>query len=521
VGFLKKFFKTVAVVTVFSVSEKFLGFLYRIFLSRTIGAEGIGIYQVALSVFALLLTVCSSGTPVTVSRLMTKYKAECRPDKVRKIITAGLSVTVLIAVPVCALMYIFSGKLGFLFADPRCKTVFLIVLPALVFNSVYAVLRGVFWGNKDFLSYSVIELLEEISMIVVGVILIAFSSNVTAGAYGAGIAVLVSYILSFSLATIVFFVRKNKFSNPRSEYKTLITSAAPITVMRTANSLALSLVSVILPLRLMAAGMSGTDAMSSYGAAVGQAIPLLFIPTTLIGSFTLVLIPEISENFYKKQYFYLKRDIEKSLKFTLFVSCLFIPVFIVCGKEIGVIVFGNATSGEYLSASAWLMFFMGISNITTSMLNSMGFENTTLVYFIISGVFMLICVWFLPLVIGIYALLVGFGFVYGLTAVLNLIKLHKVCKEKPRYIKFIICSALLIIPTVIFGLMLEKLLLPSLGIFFTFLITSVSLVIFGASLYAGFNLIDVKKLLIKLKSNIPTKFKKIFGIFSIRKRKKT
>ena len=134
---------------------------------------------------------------------------------------------------------------------------------------------------------------------------------------------------------------------------------------------------------------------------------------------------------------------------------------------------------------------------------------------------MLVCVWFLPLVIGIYALLVGFGFVYGLTAVLNLIKLHKECREKPRYLKFIICSALLLIPTVIFGLMLEKLLLPSLGIFFTFLIVSASVVIFGASLYAGFNLIDVKKLLIKLKSNIPSKFKKILSVFSIRKRKKT
>ena len=55
---LKKFFKTVAIVTLFSICEKFLGFIYRIFLSRSIGSEGIGIYQVALSVFALLLTVC-------------------------------------------------------------------------------------------------------------------------------------------------------------------------------------------------------------------------------------------------------------------------------------------------------------------------------------------------------------------------------------------------------------------------------------------------------------------------------
>ena len=45
---MKKFFKTVAFVTVFSVCEKCLGFLYRIYLSRSIGAEGVGLYQVSL-----------------------------------------------------------------------------------------------------------------------------------------------------------------------------------------------------------------------------------------------------------------------------------------------------------------------------------------------------------------------------------------------------------------------------------------------------------------------------------------
>ena len=434
---------------------------------------------------------------------MTKYRSQGKNAQVNKVITAGLSITVMIALPICVLTFILNGNLGFLFADPRCKNIFLIVLPALCFNSVYSVLRGVFWGNKDFLPYSVIELLEEICMIVVGVILIALSSNVTEGAYGAGIAVLVSYIASFSLAVAVFFLRKNKLANPKSEFKNLLFSSAPVTVMRTANSLAVSLVSVILPMRLIAAGMSSADALSSYGAAVGQAIPLLFIPTTLIGSFVLVLVPEISENFYRKRYFYLKRDIEKSLKFTVFVSCLFIPVFVVCGREIGVLIYDSATAGEYLSSSAFLMFFMGISNITTSVLNSIGFENKTLLYFVISGILMLACIWVLPTFIGIYALLVGFTFIYGLTSVLNLIKINKECKEKPAYLKFILSAAALIAPTVLLGFMLKSLLLPLFGTALTFISVSAILVVFNALLYVGFNLIDIKTILLKIKKGFP------------------
>lgn len=489
---MRKFFKTVAIVTVFSISEKFLGFLYRIYLSRTIGTEGIGLYQVALSVFALLLTLSCSGTPITVSRLMTKYRAENREDKVQKIITAGITFTLFVVIPICAVFFIFTDLFNFLFADQRCVDIFLVVLPGLIFTSVYSVLRGVFWGDKDFLPYSIIELLEEVCMIVVGIILINSATSVYQGAFRAGVAVLCSYLFSFTLATLVFFFRKHKLKNPKSEFKPLLTSALPITAMRTASSLTTSLVSIILPLRLATTGLSNNQIMSMFGACVGQAIPLLYIPTTLIGSFTLVLVPEISENFYKKNYFYLKRDVEKSIKFATFLTCLFIPVFFVCGEQIGILIFDSHQCGEYLTASAFLMLFMSLSTITTSMLNSMGLENKTLIYFIVSGIVMLLCIWFLPSVCGIYSLLIGFTAIYGITTVLNLLLLNKHCQRKPRYVKFVFYAFLILIPTVIFGLMLKRLLISILGTFLTFLVCSALMFIFNALLYIGFNLVSTE-----------------------------
>ena len=489
---MRKFFKTVAIVTIFSISEKFLGFLYRIYLSRTIGTEGIGLYQVALSVFALLLTLSCSGTPITVSRLMTKYRAENNEERAQKIISAGITFTLFIVVPICAVFFIFTDWFNFLFADQRCVPIFLVVLPGLIFTSIYSVLRGVFWGDKDFLPYSIIELLEEVCMIVLGIILINSATSVYQGAFRAGVAVLCSYIFSFALATFVFFFRKHKLKNPKSEFKPLLTSALPITAMRTANSLTTSLVSIILPLRLVSAGISNNQVMSIFGACVGQAIPLLFIPTTLIGSFTLVLVPEISENYYKKNYFYLKRDVEKSIKFATFLTCLFIPVFFVCGEQIGLLVFDSHLCGTYLTASAFLMLFMSLSSITTSMLNSMGLENKTLIYFIISGLVMLLCVWFLPSLCGIYSLLIGFSAVYGITTILNLRLLNKHCQRKPRYAKFVVYAVLLLIPTILFGLMLKRLILSAVGTFLTFILCSVLMIVFNALLYIGFNLVSTE-----------------------------
>ncbi len=487
---MRRFFKTVLIVTVFSVCEKFLGFLYRIYLSRTIGAEGVGLYQVSLSVFAFLLTICCSGTPITVSRLMTKYDSENRKDKINKVITAGIVFTGLVACLICFLGFILRKYLGLIFADTRCNAIFLVVLPGIIFTSVYAVLRGVFWGNKDFLPYSVIELLEEICMILVGVFLINRASGVFEGAFSAGVAVLVSYIFSFSVATTVFFIRKNKLSSPMSEFKPLLASAMPVTAMRTVNSLAVSLVSIILPLRLIASGLSESEAMSLFGSALGQAIPLLFIPTTLIGSFTLVIVPEIAENYYKKRSEFLRKDVEKTVKFTLFLTCLFVPVFFVLGNQIGIMIFNSTDCGKYVRASSYLMIFIGLSNITTSILNSIGQENKALIFCMISGIFMIISIYVLPKFIGIYALLVGFTFVYGLTTLLNLILLYKKMPIKPRILKFCSSSILLLIPTILLGEMLKRLLLSYLGAFLTVLVVSIILVAFLGACFFGFNLVE-------------------------------
>ena len=486
------FFKTVAVVTVFSVCEKFLGFLYRIFLSRTIGAEGIGLYQVALSVFALLLTICSSGTPITVSRLMTKYRAENREDKVKKIVTAGLVITLLTALPLCIFFFVFKGTLPIIFADERSANIFLVVLPGLVFTSVYAVLRGVFWGNKDFLPYSIIELLEEICMIFVGVFLISRATTAYQGAFRAGVAVLVSYVFSFSLATLVFIIRKNRLKNPKTELKPLLASAMPVTAMRTANSFIASLVSIILPMRLISSGYTESVAISAFGAAAGQALPILFIPTTIIGSFTLVLVPEISENYYAKRNLSLKTNIEKAIKTSVLIASFCLPVFFVMGTEIGVMFFGNADSGKFLSYSAFLMLFMSLSSITTSILNSIGLETKTLVYYIIGAVLMLISVYVLPSFMGIYSLIVGYAFVFVITTAFNLRLISKKSPIKIEYGRFSVLSVIFIVLTSVFGLLLKGVLLKLLGPILTIMAVGIILVAFIGVLFLAFDLVSIQ-----------------------------
>ena len=329
-------------------------------------------------------------------------------------------------------------------------------------------------------------------MIVFGILLINNAVTVYQGAFRAGVAVLISYLFSFSLSIVVFIYRKSKLSNPISQFKPLIKSSTPVTVMRTVGTLSTSLVSFILPAKLMECGYSGAKAVSLFGSAVGQAVPLMFIPTSLISSFILVLVPEISEHYYKNEHQNLKNDVEKSVNFTLFLSCMFFPVFLVCGKELGVIIFNSHECGEFLTVASFLVVFIGLTNITTSILNSLGSENSVLFFYMISGVFMILCVWFLPKYLGIYSLVIGYLFTYGLTGVLNLILIYKKSIKKPKVLSALLYSIVFTIPTSIIGFMVEKIAIGILGNFFTVILTSILMCAFMLALYIGFNLIDLK-----------------------------
>ncbi len=475
-----------------SVIERFLGFVYRIYLSRTILSEGLGIYQITLTIFGLLLTLTSSGIPITVSRMMTRYRAEKNERAVMQTVSAGIIFSLSLAIPIVLAFVFFNRYLSFIFSDERCMQILLIVLPGLIFTSVYAVIRGSFWGNKDFLPYSIIELAEEAVMLVAGIVLINYSTSMLDGVRRAAWAVLISYLFSFTVSFTVFLKKGGRIVAPGKVMKPLVVSSSPITGMRTATSLINSLVAVILPARLIAAGMTKSQALSLFGTAFGMALPILFMPGTLIGSLAVVLVPELSENFYKNQKLNLQKNIERALKFSLFVAFSIIPVLISYGENLGVFFYDSQEAGRYLSRAAVAMLPMSVCMITTSMLNSMNLERKTLLFYLFGAAFMLASIFFLPKFIGINSLVVGLVGQYTITGVLNLLALRRAVGKKLDYRKFTLKGLAFALPSCLFGFMLNNVFSSFASNTVNCLAGCVLCAAFNVALYVLFGMIDIK-----------------------------
>lgn len=501
---MQNLFRSAALVTLFSALEHGLGFLYRIFLSRMLGAEGLGIYQVAFSMFAVFITLSSSGLPITLSRTISKHRARGSLQGERAATSAAILISLLFSVPLTILLFLFRAQFSTVFSDPRCADLFYIMIFSLSATSVYSIIRGTFWGNKRFLAYSLIEFIEEIVMILVGIVLLLSASKI-ADVNKAAIAILVSYLVSFVLAVFYFMIKGGRLSSPRGEFLPLLKSSLPITAMRTSSSLMTSLISVVFPMRLIAAGFTSAQALGEYGIVYGMVMPVIMIPSSLIGSIALVLTPELAECFYKKENEKLNSLVSKALGTTLLIAGMLIPFYVVCGQDVGLMLYANAKSGQMIASCAFILIPISLTMICTSILNSLGHERMTLLFFLFGSCAMLACVWFLPKYLQGNALSIGISCDFCITAVCSLVFLRKKT-GKFRQGKYLLKLACVVLVTSVAGVLIHKLLERCVSYFPAFAVSFLFTALLEVALLALFRLVDFRALFTRF---LPKRRKKV------------
>ena len=197
---MKSLFKTVALITFFSILTRILGFFFRIYLSRTIGAESLGMYQVASSIFMVLLTVVSSGIPLIISRMSAGYRVKKDGKSEGALVSTALIFALVISGVLCGVVFLFKSLFSSLFTDARCVEILIVLLPSLIASSVYCVCRGALWGQGNYFALCVSELYEQVLRIFICVLIVGSSLSAIENALN------VAWSLTFACIGSMIFV---------------------------------------------------------------------------------------------------------------------------------------------------------------------------------------------------------------------------------------------------------------------------------------------------------------------------
>lgn len=300
------------------------------------------------------------------------------------------------------------------------------------------------WGLENYFSVSIVEFVEQILKIALCIVFVAskmFANPVLAVAQ----AMTISCGLSTLLGIYLYLKNQGRFNFKKGYFKEIVVSSAPLTFVRLLGSLIMPLITIIIPLRLVSTILTSAEILSELGILMGMTMPLLSIPSTIIGALCMILIPKISgEN--KTQ---INNGINYYILFTISCIFLFIPVFVVLGKPICEFVFNNSQAGIYLSQQAWIMLPVGLSQITTSILNALSLENRTFLYFLISNLSLIIFTLLFTPLIGSSILVIGMGLSALVTTILNVAKIKKLLGTKTKILSLSLSHILISIPVIL------------------------------------------------------------------------
>ena len=75
----KRFLLNTAIIAGTSLILKCAGLFFRVYLSNTIGAEGMGLYQLIFSMYVFLISLSSAGVSLSVTRIVSEQMGRaCR-----------------------------------------------------------------------------------------------------------------------------------------------------------------------------------------------------------------------------------------------------------------------------------------------------------------------------------------------------------------------------------------------------------------------------------------------------------
>ena len=420
---IKIYLKNAAILTLSGLVLRVLGMAFRVFVAASIGSEGMGLYQLILSVYTVFVSLASAGMNVASTRLAAQSLARGRSmaRTVRRLVLAAGA----LGTAAMVLQFLLAEPLArYLLHDVRGAMGLKILAPSLPVMAVAGALRGCFLARRRVEPNAVAQLVEQ--LVRMGVVWLALRRFAHWGAGYACAAVLAGNTVSevVSCLLMVLFARRDpglrsrgtgrEAERPPFSGRELAGILLPVEGSRILASTLQAAEASLIPLCLTVYLGDRAAAVSQYGALKGMALPLLFFPFSILSALSSLLLPEIARAHARRDRAAAARLIDTTLRTAGVFSMLAGSCFVLFGGQIARLLYGDAQVGTYLCLLGAVAPFMYLESMVDGLLKGLGEQLATFRYSLLDSALR---------ILGIVLLLPRFGIeaFLGIMAVSNLL----------------------------------------------------------------------------------------------------
>jgi len=426
-----------------------LNFYYNIKLAKFIGAEGMGLFQMAMSILMIALVISIGGIPIAVSKLVAKENSKNNSYGINKILNMALFLVCTISGILIIFFIIFGKTIAFkALKDENMSIHVYLLIPAIVLISIGSVLRGYYYGLNEIKVPSISQILEYLPKLLL-VLSMLYYVHTVEPYYGAMIAIIgISLGECINLLYLIFKKRKVKSKFTFNTYEKIsrlhilaeiFTIAIPIGF---SNLLAMSsrfATTTLIPKNLIEIGFSNSDAMEVIGRIMGMAMPLISLPFMITSAMGLIIIPNLSWEMSSKNYRSVKEQILFSIKITFLFSIPLTSLYVFFPNSLARFLYDDLELGKFIYIMSYNTVFLSLQNITCDILNGLNKQVYSSINRLIGTIIQIsACLLVGNPKIGINGFFIGFYLSSIIICVLNFFILKNMMKLKVDYMDIIL-----------------------------------------------------------------------------------
>jgi stage V sporulation protein B len=395
---------------------KCIGLVGRILLTRLLGAEGIGLYQIAYSFFGVAIMLITGGLP-TVLALFTVND----PARGWIVFRNICLYIVLIGTAFSFMLYMNASSIASLLGNEQLTKALRALAPALLVVPLLQLLRGYMQGIEQYGAISFSEMAEQLVRVALMLTLVMlFLPDGMEAALGAGIIGTTAGALAAFFILLLYNAKAVRFRTtpvrPQHNDKYmgyLIRTSLIIGFTRMLVPASDFIDSILIPRRLQAAGYTVPESIAMYGIITGMALVLAYVPTIVTAALSHTISMKIAAYFQQGQLTKYHRHIEDVMKLAWtwgLISGVFLFHF---AEPLSSMIFGTSAAAEPIRYLSGIPLIVGIRELTTSILWIQGRKNTPLTGLIVGMVVSMLLLYFLLAI-------PGFGYIAAAIGALSL-----------------------------------------------------------------------------------------------------
>lgn len=407
---------------------------FQVYLSGRMGAAGVGLLQLAMSVCTLAMTAAMAGIRTGTMYLTAEALGKGEPGRLSRVLRAcscySLTASVLVALPVYFLApWLAETWIG----DIRVVTairIFAAFLPAVC---LVGVLTGYYTAAGRVRVLVVVEIAEQLVSMTAGVLLLTFWAGDDPGRACAS--VIGGSSLASVLTLLCLWRGRGRLPDPEAQPEPVLPQLMKVAVpLAFADVLRMGISTVenlIVPRRLALYG--GTEsALADYGRVCGMVFPVLMFPACILWSVAELLIPELSLCAAGQRYRRVRYLTARSLRVAMLYGLMAGGVLFTCAEGLGILLYDSMEVGGLLRSYALLVPMLYADSITDAVIKGMGQQVACVRYNTITSFLDVVFLWLLLPRVGLGGYYFSFVVTHGLNFFLSIRRLMKVTGFRPR-----------------------------------------------------------------------------------------